>query len=151
MSHYEEIRQRNLKYPPPRLAFLKIPHIGTRDSQCLVDYIGACETPPSYLIFAEKKGVAPHYRGAKINGQSVVEWAAQYSRECVLVKLEDVAIDKIRRKEDKAFRRRDDANQGREVNPEDAVLTLEEFFLKDKLGSDTETVPTVSRVPNQLG
>ena len=96
--HYEEIHQRNLKYPPPRVAFLKIPHIGGRDSQCLVDYIGACEAPPTYLIFAKKIGVAAHRRGTNDRGQSEVDWASRYSRECVSVKLEDVVIDQIRRK-----------------------------------------------------
>ena len=45
----------------------------------------------------------------------------------------------------------DGAIQGREIDPSDAVLTLGGFFQKDKLGCDTETVPTVSRVSNQMG
>ena len=57
-----------------------------------------------------------------------------------MIKLDQVCTDKIRLKEDKAFRRKTAINQGREIRREDAVLTVEEFFQKDKMGSDAETV-----------
>ena len=65
------------------------------------------------------------------------------------MKLEDVATDKQRMKEDKAFRSRDSINQGREADPSDAVATLGNFAHQGKFGPDTETVLAVLGLSNE--
>ena len=84
-----------------------------------------------------------HFRpDPSCSGRRATAWMGGALRQsvCVLVKLDEVVTDEQRRKDEKGFRRRDAINQGREIDPADAVLTVEQFFERDLLGSDEETV-----------
>ena len=69
-------------YPPPRVAFLRLPSVGDTVSHCLLDYIYGKDEVPSYLIFAKKYYVECHVTGKDGHTSKEEGWAAHYDGNC---------------------------------------------------------------------